>query len=71
MEYHIAGNFQGRKLSQFGGNKIFAEKTFADCLLVSLPKDAMPPNFTEKTFANSYKTSKFMQVFSLEVTVPN
>ena len=37
-----------------------------DCLLVSLLKDAMPPNFAEKTFANSYKTSKFMKLFSLE-----
>ena len=25
-----------------------------------------PPNFTEKTFVNSYKTSKFVKVFSLE-----
>ena len=57
--YCIAGNFQGSKLSQFGRNKIFAEKTFADCSLVSPPKDAMPSNFTEKTFANSYKISKF------------
>ena len=26
----------------------------------------MPPNFTEKTFANSHKTVKFAKVFSLE-----
>ena len=26
----------------------------------------MSPNFTEKTFVNSYKTSKFVKVFSLE-----
>ena len=37
-----------------------------DCSLVLLPKDAMPPNFAEKTFVNSYKTSKFVKVFSLE-----
>ena len=43
-------------------NKIFAEKTFADCSLVSPPKDTMPPNFVEKTFANNYKTSKFAKV---------
>ena len=49
-------NFLGRKLSRFGGNRIFVEKTFADCSLVSLPKDATPPNFVEKTFVNSYKT---------------
>ena len=42
------------------------EKTFVDCSLVLLPKDAMPPNFTEKTFANSYKILKFAEVFSLE-----
>ena len=45
--------------------KIFVENTFADWLLV-LPKDATPPNFVEKTFANSHKTSKFAKVFSLE-----
>ena len=45
--------------------KIFAEKTFADCLLVP-PKDTMVPNFLENTFANSHKTSKFVKVFSLE-----
>ena len=47
-------------------NKIFVEKTFADCSLVP-PKDATPPNFTEKTFANSHKASKFAKVFSLEI----
>ena len=45
--------------------KIFADKTFADCPLVP-PKDATPPNFTEKTFTNSHKTVKFAKVFSLE-----
>ena len=38
----IAGNFRGRKLSQFGGSKIFKEKTFVDCLLVSQPKILRP-----------------------------
>ena len=43
-------------------NKIFfAEKTFVDCSLVP-PKDATPPNFTKKTFANSHKTSKFVNL---------
>ena len=32
------GNLRGRKLSWFGRNKIFVEKTFMDCSLVSLPK---------------------------------
>ena len=48
--YVIAGNFRGRKLSRFGRNKIFTEKTFTDCT----------------KFVNSYKTSKFAKVFSLE-----
>ena len=30
---------------------------------VAAKKDAMPPNFTEKTFTNSYKTSKFCESF--------
>lgn len=34
------------------------------CSLVS-PKDAMSPNFTEKSFVDSHKTLKFMNVFSL------
>ena len=47
-------------------NKIFTEKTFTDCSLVSPPKDAMPPDFMEKIFMNNYKTSKFTKVFSLK-----
>ena len=58
FDYRIAGSFQGRKLSRFGGNM--------DCSLVLLLNDAMSPNFVEKKFANSYKTSKFAKVFSLE-----
>ena len=47
--------------------KLLREKTFADCSLVPL-KDAMPPNFPEKTFANSHKTLKSTKVFSLETS---
>ena len=59
-----------KTFTRFGRNKIFTEKTFVektftDCSLVSLPKDAIPPNFAEKTFTNSCKTSKFAKVFSL------
>ena len=46
-------------------NKIFAENCFADWSLVPL-KDATPPNFAVKTFANSHKTSKFAKGFSCE-----
>ena len=31
-----------------------------------MPRDATPPNFVKKTFANSLKTAKFAKVFSLE-----
>ena len=62
--YHIAGNFRGRKLLQIG-EKIFTKKTFADCSLVS-PKDAMPQNLAKMTFVNSYKTSNLAKVFSLK-----
>jgi len=40
-------------------------KTVTDCSLVP-PKDATPPNFVEKTFTNSHKTSKFTKFFFLE-----
>ena len=52
---YIAANFRGSELVT---NTIFAEKTFT--------KDAMPPNFTEKTFTNSLKTAKFAKVFSFK-----
>ena len=65
-DYRIPGNFQGRNFREFVENKIVMEKTFVDCSLLSPPKDTTPPNFAEKTFANSYKTSKFAKVFSLE-----
>ena len=61
--YRIAENFLQKKT--FANWWIFAEKTFVDCSLMPL-KDAMPPNFTEKTFATSHKTSKSTKVFSLE-----
>ena len=45
----------------YGSLKLSREKT----LLVPL-KDAMPPNFPEKIFANSHKTLKSTKVFSLK-----
>ena len=38
----------------------FMEKTFADCSLVP-PKDVLPPNFVEKAFENSHKTSNLIK----------
>ena len=64
MQYCIAGKHSREKT--FSGSKIFTEKTFTDCSLVLLLKDAMLPDFAEKTFANNYKTLKFVEVFSLE-----
>ena len=40
---------------------MFVEKTSGDCLF-DLSKDTTPPNFAEKTFANSHKSSKFVKV---------
>ena len=65
VEYHIVGNFRGRKLSRIGENTIFAEKTFAGCSLLQHQR-CHAPNFVEKTFANSYKIAKFTKIFSLE-----
>ena len=44
----------------------FRGENFSGLLAFAAPKDAMPPNFTEKTFANSHKTVKSAKVFSLE-----
>ena len=35
-------------------------------LVFAAPKDAAPPNFAEKTSANSHKTAKIAKVISLE-----
>ena len=45
MMYHIVGNFEGEKFRRF--------------LTFAASKNAMTPNFTEKTFKNSHKTAKF------------
>ena len=39
-------------------------KNIHGLLTFVLPKDAMLPNFSEKTFPNSLKTAKFTKVFS-------
>ena len=54
--------FAGENFCELVENKIFVEEgSVADCSLVT-PKDDMPTNFIEKTFANSHKTSKFVKV---------
>ena len=62
--YHIAENFQGRKLSPIGKKIQFSlRKLFHRLLAFATPKYAMPPNFAEKTFTNSHKSTKFTKVF--------
>ena len=66
MSYHVAGNFQGRRLLQSGEKYIFRGENLRGLLAFAVLKDATPLNFAEKTFANSQKTTKFAKVFSLE-----
>ena len=66
VEYRIAGNFRGRKLSRIGEKYDFRRENFRGLLACAAPKDATPLNFAEKTFTNSHKTVKFSKVFSLE-----
>jgi len=61
----------GRKLSQIGENTIFVEKTFVDCSLLLCQRTPHPKFHSSKTFANSHKTAKFAQVFSLKSFPPN
>ena len=65
--YHVpySGKLSWEKVSRIGENKSFTKKTFAACSL-GATKNAMPPNFVEKTFTDSHKTSKFTKIFSLK-----
>ena len=47
---------------------IFVEKTSADFLLVSMPKDITLPYFAEKTFVNSYKNLEIRKFYSLKLS---
>ena len=60
--YRVAGNFRGRKHLQIGEKYDFDRENFHGLLACAVPKDAMPPNFVEKTFANSHKTAKFAKI---------
>ena len=44
----------------------FHGENFHGLLTFAAPKDATPANFTEKTFVNNHKTTKFAKVFSLK-----
>ena len=65
--YRIAGNFHGRKLPIIGGKKIFAEKTFVDCLLVP-PKDTMPQILLRKFSRIATKLPKLRKVSPSKVS---
>ena len=66
IRYSIAGNFQGRSLSQIREKYDFCRENFCG-LLACTAKGCHTPNFIKKkTFANGHKTSKFAQVFSLK-----
>ena len=51
------------KLSWIGEKYNFRGENFRGLLVSAMPKDTMPPNFAEKTFANQHKTAKFVKVF--------
>ena len=56
----MTGIFQRRKnFREVVKNTIFVE-------VFAAPKDATPPDFAGKTFANNHKTVKFSIVFSLK-----
>ena len=51
------------KLSRIGENTIFCGENFSGLVAFVAPKDTMPQNFLEKTFAKPWNSRKF---FSLE-----
>ena len=57
--------FEKENFCKLVENTIFTKKTFTDCSQ-ALPMATIPLNFTEKTFTNILKTTKFAKVFSLE-----
>ena len=46
------------KILRIGEKYDFREENFHELLTFAIPKDATPPNFVEKTFANSHKNAK-------------
>ena len=61
-----SGKHSREKTVTFVGSENFVAKTFMDCLKPIIGGCGMPPNFAEKTFADSYQTSKSAKVFSLK-----
>ena len=61
-----SGKLSRKKTLQIGEKYNFRGENFRGLLTSAAPKDATPPNFAEKTFANRHKTAKFAKVFSLK-----
>ena len=68
LDYYIVRNCWRRKLSWIGEKYNFCRGNFHGLLAFAAPKDAMLPNFMEKTFVNSHKTAEFVKVSSLEAS---
>ena len=65
----IVGNFCGRKLFVNWWKIRFSQRKLSQiaCTTKDATMDPMHPNFAEKTFANSHKTSKFAKFSSSKV----
>ena len=66
MELPYSGKLSREKTFANWWKIRFCGENFHGLLAFPVPRDATPPNFAEKTFANSLKTAKFAKVFSLE-----
>ena len=55
-----------KTLANWRKKKDFCGENVCRLLPFAVPTDATPPNFVEKSIANSHKTVKFVKVFSLE-----
>ena len=64
-ELPYSWNFCGRKPLQIGRKCVFCRENFCG-LLTGTSKGHLTPNFAEKTFTISYKTSKFVKVLLLK-----
>ena len=58
-ELPYSGKLSREKLSQIGEKYDFHWENLRRLLAFTMPKDTTPPNFVEKTFANSHKPRKF------------
>jgi len=59
--YRIAENVWERKLLRIGGNYYFRGENFHGHSLCHQQTSCTPPNFAEKTFANSHNIWAYLQ----------